>query len=92
MSLCPSYSSSEKEISTLWKFIFILYFIPIWDWLWFSPGLSTVRLKPTENGMYIHPATKQPFDGVYDVVENGERLKMEIKVGGQQAFGKDGIL
>ena len=40
-----------------------------------------VRPEPTPSGMYIHPVTKQPFDGVYDVVENGERLRMEIKSG-----------
>ena len=42
---------------------------------------SLIRPEPTKSGMYVHPATKQPFDGVYDVVENGERLKMEIKNG-----------
>ena len=64
-------------------YFFILYSMPI---LWIGCGSvrdlsNPVRPEPTENGMYIHPATKQPFDGVYDVVENGERLKMEIKGG-----------
>ena len=62
---------------------FLFCFIPI---LWIGCGSvqdlsNPVRPEPTENGMYIHPATKQPFDGVYDVEENGERLKMEIKGG-----------
>ena len=40
-----------------------------------------VRPEPTSSGMYIHPVTKQPFDGEYDVIENGVRLKFGIKNG-----------
>ncbi|SVD38244.1 uncharacterized protein METZ01_LOCUS391098, partial [marine metagenome] len=40
-----------------------------------------VRPQPTPSGMYIHPDTKQPFDGEYDVVENGIRLRIEIRDG-----------
>ena len=42
---------------------------------------NPVRPEPTESGMYIHPASKLPFDGLYDVMENGVRLRMEIKAG-----------
>jgi len=42
---------------------------------------NPLRPVPTASGMYIHPETKQPFDGVYDVIEDGVRLKMEIKNG-----------
>tara|TARA_Y100000588_G_C14128072_1_gene870284 strand:- start:752 stop:1282 length:531 start_codon:yes stop_codon:yes gene_type:complete len=48
---------------------------------------SPIRPLPAPNPeggqgeFFIHPETKQPFDGVYDVVENGERLKMDIKAG-----------
>ena len=47
-----------------------------------SSGLVRPEPMKTNQGtLYVHPVTKQPFDGVYDVVENGERLKMEIKNG-----------
>ncbi|MDP6905238.1 MAG: hypothetical protein QF406_12410 [Verrucomicrobiota bacterium] len=38
-------------------------------------------MKTNQGTLYVHPDTKQPFDGVYDVVENGVRLKFEIKDG-----------
>ena len=38
-------------------------------------------MKTNQGTLYVHPDTKQPFDGEYDVVEEGVRLKFEIKKG-----------
>ena len=40
-----------------------------------------VPMKTNQGTLYVHPDTKQPFDGEYDVVEEGVRLKFEIKKG-----------
>ena len=47
----------------------------------FSNPLRPEPVKTNQGTLYVHPDTKQPFHGVYDVVENGVRLKFEIKDG-----------
>jgi antitoxin component YwqK of YwqJK toxin-antitoxin module len=46
-----------------------------------SNPLRPEPVKTNQGTLYVHPDTKQPFHGVYDVVENGVRLKFEIKDG-----------
>jgi len=47
-----------------------------------SSGLVRPEPVKTNQGtLYVHPVTKQPFNGEYDVVEAGVRLKFGIKNG-----------
>jgi len=45
-------------------------------------GNSSKSLRPVpQNDIWVHPKTKIPYSGEYDVVEEGVRLKMELKDG-----------
>ena len=40
-----------------------------------------VLMNANQGTLYVHPVTKQPFDGEYDKVVDGARLRFEIKAG-----------
>jgi len=67
----------------------LLFSVLIWEGCGSTGGGSggsfgLVKPEPVKSNqgiLYVHPVTKQPFDGEYDVVEEGVRLKFEIKNG-----------